>query len=184
MHDGKNSQPAPRFSENEEIQLAFRREIDLLFNEARATANSSTRLIPTPATVTSAFDEGFGNDLKKFPQPHWDSLGFKPEHVRVLMSLTFLLEHCARLEATPQNLDITLPLFHPGKPTTSLAADAYDKVINALVSIIEPDSRRHLFEPLGGDGRICRICSLLPGGETHIAPNVNARGVSVPIAEQ
>jgi hypothetical protein len=101
------------------------------------------------------------------------------------MSLVFLLEQCARLEATPQNLSITLPLFYPGKPTTPLVADAYDEVINALVSSIEPDIQRHHFEPdLREDGRACRICSLMPGAENHIAPNVNASGVSLPIAEQ
>ncbi len=186
MHDGKRCQPALRLSETKEIQLAFQREMVLLFNEAGATANSPTPSMPIPTKFTGMIDgREFGIRLKRFPERHWECFGFKPEHVRVLMSLVFLLEQCARLEATPQNLSITLPLFHPGKPTTPLVADAYDEVINALVSSIEPDNQRHHFEPdLREDGRTCRVCSLLPGGENHIDPNVNSCGFSLPISEQ
>ena len=184
--DSRSSQPAPRLSETKEIQLAFQREMALLFNEAGATANPPTPSMPIPTKMTDIVDgTELGIRLKRIAGRHWESLDFKPEHVRVLMSLVFLLEQCARLEATPQNLSITLPLFHPGKPTTPLVADAYDEVINALVSSIEPDNQRHHFEPdLREDGRTCRVCSLLPGGENHIAPNVNASRVSLPIAEQ
>ena len=184
--DSRSSQPAPHLSETEDIQLAFQREMVLLFNEAGATANPPTPSMPIRTKMTDIVDgREFGNRIRRFSERHWESLGFKPEHVRVLMSLVFLLEQCARLEATPQNLSITVPLFHPAKPTTPLVADAYDEVINALASSIEPDNQRHHFEPdLRADGRTCRICSLLPGGENHIAPNLNACGFSLPISEQ
>ena len=127
----------------------------------------------------------FGIRLKRVFERHWESSGLKPEHVRVLMSLVFMLEQCAHLKATPQNLSITLPFFHPGKPTTPTVADAYDEAINAFASSIKPANERHYFETdLREDGRTCRICSRLPGGENHIATKANTSGVSFSAAEQ
>jgi hypothetical protein len=186
MHDGKSSQPAQNLSETKEIQLAFQREMVLLLNEAGDTANPPTPSMPIPTKVANMIDgREFGIRLKRVLEGRWESSGLKPEHVRVLMSLVFLLEQCARLKATPQNLSITLPFFHPGKPTTPAVADAYDEAINAFASSIKPANERHHFETdLREDGRTCRICSRLPGGENHIASKANTSGVSFSAAEQ
>lgn len=187
MHDGKSSQRAQRLSETEEIQLAFQQEMALLFNEAGATANPSTPTMPIPTKVTDIIDgKEFGIRLKQFPERHWEALGFKPEHVRVLMTLVFLLERCAHVEANPFNLRVAVPRFHPGKPTTPRVADAFDEVVNSLARSIEPDNELHHFEPdQRVDGRRCRICSLPAGGKSHIFPNANsAAEVSLAISEQ
>jgi len=93
-----------------------------------------------PATVTDIIDgKGFRNAIDELEQKgSLQTLGFKSEHIRVLKSLAFLLGQCARLEATPQNLAIFEPLFHPAKPTTPTVADAMEEVIAKVVDCIEP----------------------------------------------
>jgi hypothetical protein len=119
----------PRLSETREVQSAFRREMVLLFTEVGT---------PPPDVATGVIDgKGLGDGFRRFPTRHWEDLRLKPEHVRVLLSLTFLLEQCSRLQATTQHLDTVLALFHPAKPTTPVVADAYGEVIDGFVKSID-----------------------------------------------
>ena len=129
-----------RLSETQEIQLAFQQEMARILNEAGANADVPLLLAQIPATVTglgiidgNGLREGL-DDIER--NGTLQTLGFKPEHIRVFKSLAFLLGQCSRLEATAQNLAICEPLFHPGHPITPTVADAAEEVITALFESI------------------------------------------------
>ena len=127
-----------RLSDTEEIQLAFQREWAALINEAGAGDTPPTSPMPIPTTVTGIIDgRGLRNGIDGL-EKKGSLQGFKPEHIRVLKTLAFLLGQCARLEATKQNLAIFEPMFHPAKPTTPTVADAMEEVVAAVVKNIEP----------------------------------------------
>ena len=95
-------------------------------------------LAKIPATVTDIVD---GNGLReKIDEMErtgtLQTLGFQSEHIGVFKSLAFLLGQCSRVEATPQNLAICEPLFHPVHPITPTVADALEEVITAFVKSI------------------------------------------------
>jgi hypothetical protein len=129
-----------RLSDSKEIQLAFQQEMTALYNEAGAGATPPMPPMRIPTTVTDIIDgRGFRNGIDDLEQRgSLQTLGFKPEHIRVLKTLAFLLGQCARLEATKQNIAIFEPLFHPAKPTTPTVADAMEEVIATVVKNIEP----------------------------------------------
>ena len=121
-----------RLSETNEIQAAYKRELQALCQEVGANDFIGS----LPGGIING--KGFGQALDSLNPETLPTLGFKPEHIRVLKSLTNLLANCARLEATKQNLSLTLHLFHPAKPTTPLVADAFDEVLAAFIECIEP----------------------------------------------
>jgi hypothetical protein len=121
-----------RLSDAKEIQAAFRREVDALFGEIGMESlftDKDTSIIDTKK-FWGIFDSVPGHTLQ--------SVGFKPEHTRILKTLAFLLEQCARVEATKQNLKIFEPLFHPAKPTTPVVAEAYEEVVMVVEQSIGP----------------------------------------------
>jgi hypothetical protein len=130
---------ALRLSQTKEIQLAFQQEMARILNEAGENAVPPTPPTAIPTIVDSTLDgAGFRRDLDELEQKgSLQTLGFKPEHIRVLKSLAFLLGQCSRLSATAQNLTITLPLFHPVHPITPTVADACEEVIAVFVKSIE-----------------------------------------------
>ena len=107
-------------------------------NEAGANAVPPTPPTEIPTTVTGVLDgKGFAKDLDELEQRGTlQTLGFKPEHTRVLKALAFFLGQCSRLEATPQNLAICEHLFHPAHPITPTVADAAEEVITVFVKNI------------------------------------------------
>lgn len=121
-----------RLSDTKEIQAAFKRELQALCEEVGANEFVGS----LPAGIIDG--RGFGESLDSLNPDTLPTLGFKPEHIRVMKGLARLLANCARLEATKQNLSLTLPLFHPAKPTTPLVADAFDDVLSAVIECIEP----------------------------------------------
>ena len=135
-----------RLSHTNEIQSAFRREMAALFQEAGTEPEILAGMIPE-GTLDGA---GLLNAYDSLSPNTFADLGMKPEQVRVLKSLTVLLSQCARVEATPVNLQIVLPLFHPAKPTTPVVADAMEEVILAFIKSIEP-KKRSWFQRLTGD---------------------------------
>lgn len=123
-----------RLSDTEEIQAAFRRELEALCKEVGADEFVGS----LPQGIIDG--KGLGETLDSLNPETLPTLGFKPEHIRVMKSLTCLLANCARLEATKQNLSIFINLFHPAKPTTPLVADAFDDVLAAVMDNIGPKS--------------------------------------------
>lgn len=121
-----------RLSGAKEIQAAYRRELQALCQEVGADEFIGS----LPEGIIDG--KGFGESLDSLNPETLPALGFKPEHIRVLKNLTNLLANCARLEATKQNLSLTLAFFHPVKPTTPLVADAFDEVLAAFIESIEP----------------------------------------------
>lgn len=134
------TRPFVRLSDTKEIQLAFQQEMAGLFNEAGAGATPPAPPMRIPTTVTDIIDgRVFRNKIDGMEQGgSLQTLGFKPEHIRVFKTMAFLLGQCARLEATKQNLAIFEPMFHPAKPTTPTVADAMEEVVAAVVGTIEP----------------------------------------------
>jgi len=121
-----------RLSDAKEIQVAFRREVDALFGEigVESLFTAKDTSIIDAQTFWRIFDSVPGHTLQ--------SVGFKPEHIRILKTLTLLLEQCARVEATKQNLRIFEPLFRPVKPTTPVVAEAFEEVVMVVEQSIEP----------------------------------------------
>jgi hypothetical protein len=120
----------PRLSDAEEIQAAYRRELQALCKEVGADEFIGS----LPQGIIDG--RGFGEALDSLDPETLPTLGFQPEHIRVMKGLTCLLANCARVEASKQNLSIFLHLFHPAKPTTPLVADAFDEVLAAVISNI------------------------------------------------
>jgi hypothetical protein len=133
--------PFVRLSETKEIQLAFQQEMAIILNEAGENAAPPITMAQIPATVTGMGildGNGLRQNIDEMEQKGTlETLGFKPEHIRIFKSLAFLLGQCSRLEATPQNLAICEPLFHPVHPITPTVADAAEEVITAFVQSIE-----------------------------------------------
>ncbi|MFI5071662.1 MAG: hypothetical protein ACHP8A_12300 [Terriglobales bacterium] len=131
---GKRLEAKParaRLSDTEEIQSAFRREVDALLNEIEATF---------PLLPEGIIDgRGFSKALDSLPPNTLQDLGFKAEHVRVLKTLALLLTQCGRVEATKQNLKLFENAFHPAKPTTPTVAEAYEKVVKVFEDSIGPN---------------------------------------------
>ena len=101
----------------------------VLFTEAGATCPDFPEGIINGQGLLESYNE--------LQQDTFIDLGFKPEQVRVLKSLTFLLGQCSRLEGTDQNIAIVEHFFHPAKPTTETVADACEEVINMFLGCIE-----------------------------------------------
>jgi hypothetical protein len=128
-------QSRQRLSDTREIQLAFQQEMMKLMREAAGNDVN----IPIPRTPSGIIDgNGFLKSVDQMSNKTLPDLGFKPEHIRVLRTLTYLLAQCSRLEATKQNLAIFEPLFHPVHPITSVVADAAEEVVKAVTDSIEP----------------------------------------------
>jgi hypothetical protein len=127
-----------RLSETKEIQLAFQQEMVRIFNEATANTAVPTEM-QIPATITDIIDgKALRENMDEMERKGTlHTLGFKPEHIKVFKSSAFLLGQCTRLEATPQNLAIFQPLFHPVHPITPAVADALEEVITAFVTSIK-----------------------------------------------
>ncbi len=121
-----------RLSDAKEIQAVFRREVNALFGEIgmESLFTEKDSGIIDAKKFWGIFDSAPGHTLQ--------SVGFKPEHTRILKTLVFLLEQCARVEATKQNLRIFEPLFHPVKPTTPAVAAAFEEVVMVIEQSIEP----------------------------------------------
>jgi hypothetical protein len=121
-----------RLSQTKEIQLAFQQEVARIYNEVGAGDGAP---IEIPTTVADIIDgQGFRKSLDGMEQKGTlETAGFRPEHIRILKSLAFFLGHCSLLSATPQNLAVCEPLFHPAHPITPEAADAFDEIIAAIV---------------------------------------------------
>ena len=128
-------QPRQLLSDTREIQLAFQQEMMKIIQEGIGTDVT----IPIPRTPSGIID---GNAFLKVVDQMSDrtlpDLGCKPEHVRVLRTLTYLLAQCSRLEATKVNLGLMQPLFHPSHPITPVVADAFEEVVKSVTDCIEP----------------------------------------------
>lgn len=135
--------PAQRLSETNEIQLAFQQEMARIFNEAGAGTTPPIPPIQIPMKVEGRIDgQRFAKSIDEMEaKGTLQTLGFKPEHVRVFKSLAYLLDQCSRLSATEQNLKICEPLFHPTHPITPTVADAGEEVIASVVACIEPANK-------------------------------------------
>jgi len=121
-----------RLSDTDEIQSAFRREVDALLKEAGATF---------PLLPDGTIDGKGLSDVLGSLQPNTlQDLGLRAEQVRVLKTLALLLAQCGRVEATPQSLKLFEHLFHPAKPTTPAVAESYQEVVMAFQQSIEPDT--------------------------------------------
>lgn len=127
-----------RLSETKEIQLAFQQEMARILNEAGANAVPPIPPTQIPVAVTDIIDgDGLSKRIDEMEQKGTlQTLGYKPEHIRIFKSLAFLLGQCSRLKATPQNLAICEHLFHPGHPITPTVAEAAEEVIAAVVKSI------------------------------------------------
>ena len=125
-----------RLSETKEIQLAFQQEVARIYNEAGAGDGTPMEI---PTTVTDIIDgQGLRKSVDEMEQKGTlETAGFRPEQIRVLKSLASFLGQCSRLSATPQNLAVCEPLFHPAHPITPETADALDEIIAAVVDNIE-----------------------------------------------
>lgn len=126
--------PFAQLSEAKEIQLACQQEMARILNEAGANAAPPIPAIQIPVTVTDVIDRDvLGKRIDEMERKGTlQTLGYKPEHIRIFKSLAFLLGQCSRLKATPQNLAICEHLFHPAHPITPTVADAFDQVITDL----------------------------------------------------
>jgi hypothetical protein len=124
-----------RLSETKEIQLAFQQEMMRIFNEAAANATPPTPLMPIPTTVTDIIDgKALREKIDEMERKGTlNTLGFKPEHIKIFKSLAFFLGQCSGLEATPQNLAICETLFRPVHPMTPTTADALEETITAFI---------------------------------------------------
>lgn len=127
-----------RLSETREIQLAFQQEMVRILNEAGAGAVPPIAPAEMPTTVTDIIDgQRLRESIDDMEQKGTlQTLGYKPEHIRVFKSLASLLAECSRLKATAQNLALSEPLFHPLHPITATVADAAEEVIAAFVESI------------------------------------------------
>jgi hypothetical protein len=123
-----------RVSDTGQVQLAFRKSVQLVFDEARKNSGLS---MPT-FSDTGIVDARILRERFARMQDGMAVLGFKPEHVRLLNSLCTVLEHGARVEATPANLRIFETLLHPVTPTTPASAEAFEEVVAALGESIAP----------------------------------------------
>jgi hypothetical protein len=127
-----------RLSATKEIQLAFQQEMVRILNDAGEGAEPPIPPSEIPTTVTDSVDGvGLRKSIDEMEQKGTlQTLGFKPEHVRVFKSLAFMLGQCSRLGATPQNLALCERLFHPAHPITPTVAVAMEEVIGAFVESI------------------------------------------------
>lgn len=118
-------------SQAKEIQLAFQQETVRILNDAGANAAPPTPAVQIPVTVKEIIDgDELGKRIDEMERKGTlQTLGYKPEHIRVFKSLALLLGRCSHLKATPQNLAICERLFHPGHPITPTVADAFEEVI-------------------------------------------------------
>jgi hypothetical protein len=131
----KARQPRSRLSDTREIQLVFQQEMVSLIREA--VGDDITIPIPrSPSGIINGAE--FLKAVDEMSERSLPDLGFKPEQIQVLKTLTYLLAQCSRVEATKQNLALFEPLFHPGKPTTPTVAEAFDEVAKKITGCIEP----------------------------------------------
>jgi hypothetical protein len=142
------TQPFVRLSEAKEIQLAFQQEMVALYNEAGATTEPPVPPKQVPTIVTDIIDgKGFAKAVDELEQKgSLQTLGFKPEQIRVLKCLAELLVQCSRVEATAQNFAVFKHLFHPTKPTTPTVADAMEEMVAAIGTSIEPKASAEMLE--------------------------------------
>ena len=127
----KSQQPWQRLSDTKEIQLAFQQGMQTVFAEA---AGAPIKLRTTPAGIVNA-----ANLMKELNDELLKDALRKPELVKVMKTLIFLLAQCSRLEATKQNVKIFELLFRFGRPITPTIADAFETVIhNVAAEAIEP----------------------------------------------
>jgi len=122
-------------SDTEQIQLAFRKAVQLVFDEQ---FKGST--VPGPSFPVTGKVNGkrFRERITKV-QDAMEALGCKPEYIRLLKSLCSLLEQGARLEATPTNLHLYENLLRlPAIPITPERAEAFEKLVADLGTCIEP----------------------------------------------
>ena len=128
-----------RLSDTVQVQQAFRRAAQLIFDEAFKNSGipSASFFAATEIIDGKRFLEG----LSRATESSWETLGFKPEHLRLLKSLCSLLELGARVEATPTNLRLFEPLFCPVTPTTPASAEAFEEVVNTFGECIGPKGK-------------------------------------------
>jgi hypothetical protein len=119
--------PALRLAQTPEIQAAFRKAFQDIWVEVGRDPSEATFLdgVLDGSAILKSFES-----LKPSTLP---ILGFKPEHIRVMKTLSFLLGQSLRVEGTKQTISIFLPLFAPAHPITAELADAYDEVIAVFV---------------------------------------------------
>jgi hypothetical protein len=124
-------------SDNEQIQLAFRQAVQRVWKQVVDT--------PMPSSLDGAINGAALLEGITRAQDSLETLGFRPEHIRVLKTLCVLLKHCTRIEATPTNLGMVEPLFCPVTPVTPASAEAFEEVVAAFASSIGAPKKRGWF---------------------------------------
>lgn len=127
-----------RVSDTEQVQLAFRTAVQRVWEQAVVD-------IPMPSFLDGTINGDRVLEAVIKAQDSFETLGFKPEHIRVLKTLCVLLKHCARIEATPANLGIVKTLFCPATPVTPVSAEAFEEVVAAFASSIVAPKKRGWF---------------------------------------
>jgi hypothetical protein len=126
-----------RLSDTKRIQSAFRKAWQSVFEDALSTLPElATFSMALPAGILSG--RGLRDALNSVNHNSFVTLGFKPEHIRVLKNLCFLLEQCSRVAGTSANQRIFEPLFHFKTPITPTLAEAMEEVIVTVTGCIEP----------------------------------------------
>ena len=87
-----------RVSDTEGIQLAFRKAVQLIFEEAfRVSGIPSQSLFAATEIIDG---KRFREALSKVQDSSWETLGFKPEHLRMLNNLVLSLSTVLVLRPT------------------------------------------------------------------------------------